>query len=78
MSKLTVYRYDECDYSPVQPITSTYDHYSSLNECEKESEDLLRASSAERNTVRTDSVYTWEDEGAARRTFEIKKRSRPN
>lgn len=71
--KKIVWRTDGRVFKPGDTMSSAGDHTATLAEAHVESERILREAMADGGDVRATSLYTWEDETLARRSWRPQK-----
>lgn len=74
MAVIRAYRYDNRDIADGQTMSPPGDSYPGLTENQKIVESALRAYLKDGANIRANSLYAWEDEGFARRTWKHTRR----
>jgi hypothetical protein len=74
MPKLIVYRYDDECYTEGQVIRPRGDSFNTLTDQQKVVERAIRSTLHDGTEIRGNSVYTWVEEGVARRLWPLSKK----
>lgn len=71
MSTRILYRYDDDDYANGTPILPRGDSIYAITPDRKAAEDAIRVAVTDGADIRSNSIYTWENEVLARRLWKI-------